>query len=92
MGTKPLQSPQPCLTQCVGSATQQATIMPQKLTVAVIGLGASGLVTMKNLAEEGFHVTGFERSGSIGGVWSYEDTTTKTTVLKSMFLAPLSLR
>ncbi|KAL4962595.1 flavin-binding monooxygenase-like-domain-containing protein [Aspergillus stella-maris] len=54
-------------------------------TVAVIGLGASGLVTMKNLAEEGFDVTGFERSDSIGGVWGYEDTPTKTTVLKSTY-------
>ncbi|KAL3485874.1 flavin-binding monooxygenase-like-domain-containing protein [Aspergillus germanicus] len=57
--------------------------MPGKPTVAVIGLGASGLVTMKNLTEEGFDVTGFERSSSIGGVWSYEDTPTKTTVLRS---------
>ncbi|KAL6233056.1 hypothetical protein BDW75DRAFT_242379 [Aspergillus navahoensis] len=57
--------------------------MPEKKRVAVIGLGASGLVTMKNLAEEGFDVTGFERSSSIGGVWRYEDTPTKTTVLKS---------
>jgi dimethylaniline monooxygenase (N-oxide forming) len=65
--------------------------MREKPTVVVIGLGASGLVTMKNLAEEGFDVTGFERSGSIGGVWSYEDTTTKTTVLKSVFEGPLSL-
>ncbi|RDW64519.1 flavin-containing monooxygenase [Aspergillus mulundensis] len=40
---------------------------------------------MKNLAEEGFDVTGFERSSSIGGVWSYEDTPTKTTALKSTY-------
>ncbi|KAL2813015.1 hypothetical protein BJX63DRAFT_432303 [Aspergillus granulosus] len=57
--------------------------MPEMKTVAVIGLGASGLVTMKNLTEEGFDVSGFERSSSIGGVWSYEDTLTKTTALKS---------
>ncbi|KAG9777500.1 hypothetical protein KCU88_g4528, partial [Aureobasidium melanogenum] len=31
-------------------------------TVAVIGLGALGLVTVKNLLEEGFEVTGFEKN------------------------------
>jgi cation diffusion facilitator CzcD-associated flavoprotein CzcO len=58
--------------------------MPEKPTLAVIGLGASALVMMKILAEEGFDVSVFERSSSIGGVWGYEDMTTKTTVLKSM--------
>ncbi|KAJ5363607.1 uncharacterized protein N7496_009320 [Penicillium cataractarum] len=53
--------------------------------VAVIGLGASGLVTLKNLAEEGFDVTGFERSTSIGGVWNYDESTTRTTALKSTY-------
>ncbi|KAL2837600.1 hypothetical protein BJX68DRAFT_249635 [Aspergillus pseudodeflectus] len=56
--------------------------MPEKPTLAVIGLGASALVTLKTLAEKGFNVTVFERSSSIGGFWGYEDTTTKTTVLK----------
>ncbi|CAG8888680.1 unnamed protein product [Penicillium egyptiacum] len=54
--------------------------MPEKAKVAVIGLGASDLATLKNLAE-GFDITGFERSSSIGGVWSYDVSTTKTTAL-----------
>ncbi|KAL4875868.1 flavin monooxygenase-like protein [Aspergillus karnatakaensis] len=57
--------------------------MPDRATVAVVGLGAAGLATMKNLAEEGFEVTGFERSSSIGGVWSFEETPNKTTVMRS---------
>lgn len=45
--------------------------MPQ--TAAVIGLGAGGLTSLKNLREQGFEVTGFERSSYIGGLWKYSD-------------------
>lgn len=41
------------------------------IEVAVIGLGAQGLVTVKNLLEEGFNVTGFEKNDYIGGIWHY---------------------
>lgn len=40
------------------------------------------MVTVKNLVEEGFDVTGFEESSYIGGVWHYTDED-KTSVLKS---------
>ena len=40
-------------------------------SVAVIGLGAQGLVTVKNLLEQGFEVTGFDRNAYIGGIWHY---------------------
>ncbi|KAJ9500880.1 hypothetical protein H2202_003438 [Exophiala xenobiotica] len=43
----------------------------QEPSVAVIGLGAQGLVTVKNLLEQGFHVTGFERQDYVGGIWHY---------------------
>ncbi|VUC25460.1 unnamed protein product [Clonostachys rosea] len=42
-------------------------------TVAVVGLGAMGIVTVKNLLEEGFDVTGFERQNYIGGVWHFTE-------------------
>jgi len=51
-------------------------------TVAVIGLGAMGVVTVKNLVEEGFNVTGFERSGYVGGLWHYTDDETTLSVLE----------
>ena len=41
-------------------------------TVAVIGLGAHGLVAAKNLLEEGFDVTGFDRKKHVAGVWHYD--------------------
>ncbi|KAK5347133.1 hypothetical protein LTR11_012114 [Exophiala xenobiotica] len=43
----------------------------QEPSVAVIGLGAQGLVTVKNLLEQGFRVTGFERQDYVGGIWHY---------------------
>ncbi|KAH8893690.1 FAD/NAD(P)-binding domain-containing protein [Thozetella sp. PMI_491] len=49
-------------------------------TVAVIGLGALGLVATKNLLEEGFEVTAFERNNYVGGLWHYTDED-KTSVL-----------
>ncbi|KAK5713072.1 hypothetical protein LTR15_011433 [Elasticomyces elasticus] len=38
-------------------------------TIAVIGLGAHGLASLKNLVEEGFDATGFDSNDYIGGLW-----------------------
>lgn len=43
--------------------------------------GAAGLVTVKNLIEEGFAVTGFERNSYVGGLWKYTEGPT-TSVLE----------
>lgn len=51
-------------------------------SVAVVGLGASGLVTLKNLKEAGFEVTGFDRSSYVGGLWKYTDDD-QTSVLET---------
>ncbi|PLB48451.1 dimethylaniline monooxygenase 3 [Aspergillus steynii IBT 23096] len=42
-------------------------------SVAVLGLGALGLVAMKNMREEGFNVTGFDRNPYVGGLWHYSE-------------------
>jgi len=44
-------------------------------TVAVIGAGAAGLVTARELDRAGFDVTVFEQSGQPGGVWVYSPDT-----------------
>jgi dimethylaniline monooxygenase (N-oxide forming) len=54
----------------------------QRSRVAVIGLGACGLVTLKNLLEAGFDATGFERNKYVGGLWKFSPEN-KTTVLKT---------
>ena len=45
--------------------------------------GPQGLVTLKNLREEGFDATIFEGRSSIGGVWQYTEEPGKTSVLQS---------
>lgn len=52
-------------------------------SVAVIGAGPQGLVTAKNLLEEGFKVTIFEARPSIGGLWRYCEDEKSTSVLRS---------
>ncbi|CAH0044434.1 unnamed protein product [Clonostachys solani] len=49
-------------------------------SVAVVGLGVLGLVAVKNLAEEGFNVVGFERSPFVGGLWHFSEED-RTSVL-----------
>lgn len=42
-----------------------------QIKVAVIGLGAQGLVAVKNMLEQGFDVTGFDGNDYVGGIWHY---------------------
>ncbi|KAH9212595.1 flavin-binding monooxygenase-like-domain-containing protein [Leptodontidium sp. 2 PMI_412] len=53
--------------------------------VAVVGAGPLGLVATKNLTEEGFEVTAFERAGSLGGLWRQTSNTQHTSVLPNTF-------
>lgn len=45
--------------------------------------GVSGVTAVKNLAEQGFDVVGYERNNHIGGLWHYHEDPSQTTVLKS---------
>src|SRR4051794_25643326 len=72
--------------------------MSNGIRVAVIGLGKSshlchqstctdhigpaGLVAVKNLAEEGFQVTGFDRNSYVGGLWQYNEAD-QTSVMET---------
>ena len=49
-------------------------------------LGAIGLVAMKNLLEEGFDVTGFDRNQFLGGLWHYDEQA-RISVLQSIILS-----
>lgn len=52
----------------------------ERSTVAVVGAGPAGLVALKNLLEEGFDATGFDRNPYVGGLWQYTEED-KTSVL-----------
>jgi dimethylaniline monooxygenase (N-oxide forming) len=41
-----------------------------------------GIVAVKNLLEEGFDVTGFERSDYIGGLWHFTENEDTLSVLR----------
>lgn len=41
---------------------------------------------LKQLREDGFAVSGFERRGKVGGLWAYSDDTSYTTALPSELL------
>ena len=47
-------------------------------------IGPAGLTALKSLREEGFNATAFERRDKVGGLWSYSNNTTFTTVLDEM--------
>ncbi|KAI1348474.1 FAD/NAD(P)-binding domain-containing protein [Xylaria sp. FL0043] len=54
----------------------------EDVRIAVIGLGPAGITALKSLREEGFDVVAFERRNEIGGLWSFSEDTTYTSVLK----------
>lgn len=44
-----------------------------KLNVAIIGAGPSGLVSAKYALAQGFDVTVYEQHYELGGIWAYTD-------------------
>ncbi|KAK5783403.1 hypothetical protein F383_07270 [Gossypium arboreum] len=46
--------------------------MGQSYNIAVIGAGAAGLVTARELQREGLRVTVFEKANKVGGTWLYD--------------------
>ncbi|CAK9321633.1 unnamed protein product [Citrullus colocynthis] len=64
--------------------------MRHSRSVAVIGAGAGGLVSARELSCEGHHVVVFERNTQIGGTWVYSpeiesDDPNRTRVHSSLF-------
>ncbi|KAJ3474083.1 hypothetical protein NLG97_g10001 [Lecanicillium saksenae] len=56
---------------------------PEKVTVAVVGLGGMGIAAVKNLIEEGFDVTGFDKSSYYGGLWHFTEDKDTLSILES---------
>jgi len=55
------------------------------ITNDALETGAIGLVALKNLLEEGFDATAFERNDYVGGLWHFTEDTGKTSVTKVKF-------
>ncbi|KAJ5885164.1 dimethylaniline monooxygenase [Penicillium taxi] len=55
----------------------------ERIKVAVIGAGPTGLSMLKTLTENGFAVTLYERRSQVGGIWAYTKNPSWTTALKS---------
>ena len=53
----------------------QGCLTPSCSLQAVIGAGAAGLVSIRELRRAGHSVTAFEQSNEIGGVWVYSEDT-----------------
>ncbi|KAL9041084.1 MAG: hypothetical protein Q9214_004233 [Letrouitia sp. 1 TL-2023] len=49
------------------------TLISQIEHVAIIGAGISGIVSAKHLKAAGIQVTVYERSGTAGGIWCYDE-------------------
>lgn len=46
---------------------------PDKLSVCIIGAGASGLPSIKACLEQGLEPVCFERTSDIGGLWRFTE-------------------
>jgi dimethylaniline monooxygenase (N-oxide forming) len=54
--------------------------------VAIIGAGASGVVTAKTLLQQGLDVTVYEAGSSIGGLWVYENDNGTPVAYKNLYI------
>ena len=53
--------------------------------VAVIGTGPLGLMAIKNLKEDGFTVTGFEKRAYVGGLWKQSQDSSVSVTERTVF-------
>ncbi|SCO12549.1 related to flavin-containing monooxygenase [Fusarium fujikuroi] len=53
------------------------------VSVAIIGAGPTGISMLKQLLQDGFNATLFERRSSVGGLWAYDANNGWTTALAS---------
>ena len=48
-------------------------VSKKRTQVLVIGAGISGVVTAKCMRDAGFDVTVLERTGDVGGLWTFRE-------------------
>lgn len=69
----------------VGAGERLSSVFALRITNDALESGAIGLVALKNLLEEGFDATAFERNDYVGGLWHFTEDTGKTSVTESEF-------
>ncbi|KAL6914652.1 hypothetical protein FSST1_012412 [Fusarium sambucinum] len=57
--------------------------MMSRASVAVIGAGPTGITMLKQLLQDGFNATLFERRSQVGGLWAYDAKHGWTSALES---------
>ena len=60
--------------------------MPRSQSVCILGAGASGIATIKELKAEGHRPTCFEHDAAIGGLFNYKSDESVGAVYKSLHL------
>jgi dimethylaniline monooxygenase (N-oxide forming) len=58
----------------------------QARTVAVVGAGASGLITTKTLMEAGVSVTTFEAGSQVGGLWVFQNDSGLSSAYRTLHI------
>ena len=59
----------------ITTAVMPACVQSRRTRVAVLGAGAAGLVTARELRREGHQVTVYEASDDVGGTWRFSSRT-----------------
>jgi dimethylaniline monooxygenase (N-oxide forming) len=54
-----------------------------QLEKLILRIGPTGLTALKNLREEGFEATAFEKGPTIGGLWKFNPDPNVTSALPS---------
>ncbi len=53
--------------------------------VALVGAGTLGLMALKNLTEDGFDVTSFEKRSYVGGLWNHSNDSSISVTSNTIF-------
>ncbi|CAM1508643.1 Fc.00g054910.m01.CDS01 [Cosmosporella sp. VM-42] len=61
------------------------------IDVAVIGAGPTGISMLKQLRDDGFHATLFERRSTVGGLWAYDAGHGWTTALRGDYIIRIGI-
>lgn len=71
--------------------TEIDKITNDKMKVAIIGAGCSGLTSLKECLDEGIEAVIFEKENHIGGLWKFAGTVWRSVDISSHFVSLFNL-